>query len=94
MEKVVAAPSESTSFRSNLAGKYLTFALANEAYGVPVLKVREIITMLHITMVPQMPPYVKGVINLRGKVKGAVKSLLDIDKVIAADEIKPVAELF
>ena len=65
MEKVVAAPSESTSFRSNLAGKYLTFALANEAYGVPVLKVREIITMLHITMVPQMPPYVKGVINLR-----------------------------
>jgi len=94
MEKVVAAPSESTSFRSNLAGKYLTFALANEGYGVPVLKVHEIITMLHITMVPQMPPYVKGVINLRGKVKGAVKSLLDIDKVIAADKIKPVAELF
>lgn len=171
MEKVAAASSESTSFRSNLAGKYLTFALANEAYGVPVLKVREIITMLHITMVPQMPPYVKGVINLRGKVipvidlrsklglpcaeitdsncivvvqismpagevkhiglivdaveevanvaaediepapdfggsiqieyilgmakvKGAVKSLLDIDKVIAADEIKPVTELF
>jgi chemotaxis signal transduction protein len=52
MEKVVAAPSESTSFRSNLAGKYLTFALANEGYGVPVLKVHEIITMLHITMVP------------------------------------------
>jgi purine-binding chemotaxis protein CheW len=53
---------------ARLAGKYLTFSLANEAYGIPVLKVREIITMLHITMVPQMPPYVKGVINLRGKV--------------------------
>jgi len=49
-------------------GKYLTFSLAEESYGVPVLKVREIITMLHITTVPQMPPYVKGVINLRGKV--------------------------
>lgn len=51
-----------------LVGKYLTFSLADESYGVPVLKVREIITMLHITTVPQMPPYVKGVINLRGKV--------------------------
>lgn len=51
-----------------LPGKYLTFSLAEESYGVPVLKVREIITMLHITKVPQMPPYVKGVINLRGKV--------------------------
>jgi len=54
--------------QSPLAGKYLTFTLASEAYGVPVLKVREIITMLHITAVPQMPPHVKGVINLRGKV--------------------------
>ena len=50
------------------AGKYLTFKLTSESYGVPVLKVREIITMLPITAVPQMPPHVKGVINLRGKV--------------------------
>lgn len=154
---------------SRFSGKYLTFSLADEAYGIPVLKVREIITMLHITMVPQMPPYVKGVINLRGKVipvidlrtklglpaieiretncivvvqlsvpggdtkhvglivdaveevanvaaediepapdfggaveveyllgmakiKGQVKSLLDIEKVIAAEEIRPLAE--
>ena len=53
---------------ARLAGKYLTFTLADEAYGVPVLKVREIITMLPITSVPQMPRHVKGVINLRGKV--------------------------
>jgi purine-binding chemotaxis protein CheW len=156
---------------SSLAGKYLTFGLADEAYGIPVLKVREIITMLHITSVPQMPRHVKGVINLRGKVipvidlriklgleetplsenscivvvqlsmpggeikniglivdsveevanvaaedlepapdfggsinveyllgmakiKGSVKSLLDIDKVIKAEEIKPAAETF
>lgn len=59
---------DSTQQGAALAGKFLTFSLAEESYGVPVLKVREIITMLHITTVPQMPPYVKGVINLRGKV--------------------------
>jgi purine-binding chemotaxis protein CheW len=53
---------------SSLAGKYLTFALGAEEYGLPVLKVREIIKMLDITQVPQVPPHVKGVINLRGKV--------------------------
>jgi purine-binding chemotaxis protein CheW len=50
------------------AGKYLTFALAQEEYGLPVLKVREIIKMMDITGVPQVPGHVKGVINLRGKV--------------------------
>ncbi|MDO8834659.1 MAG: chemotaxis protein CheW [Vicinamibacterales bacterium] len=49
-------------------GKYLTFSLAAEEYGVPVLKVREIIKMMDITVVPQVPHYVRGVINLRGKV--------------------------
>ncbi|HWC60335.1 MAG TPA: chemotaxis protein CheW [Verrucomicrobiae bacterium] len=51
-----------------LAGKYLTFALDNESYGIEVLKVREIIRITNITMVPQMPAYVRGVINLRGKI--------------------------
>ena len=51
-----------------LAGKYLTFALGDEEYGLPVLKVREIIKMMDITAVPQVPRHVKGVINLRGKV--------------------------
>ncbi|HEV8319908.1 MAG TPA: chemotaxis protein CheW [Vicinamibacterales bacterium] len=50
------------------AGKYLIFALAEEEYGVPVLKVREIVRMMDITTVPHMPPHVRGVINLRGKV--------------------------
>ena len=50
------------------AGKYLTFALADESYGLPVLKVREIITLMDVTPVPRVPAYVKGVINLRGKV--------------------------
>ena len=49
-------------------GKYLTFALAHEEYGLEILKVREIIGYMEITAVPQMPHYVKGVINLRGQV--------------------------
>ena len=53
---------------SALAGKYLTIALDNESYGIAVLKVREIIRMQKITPVPQMPDFVKGVINLRGRV--------------------------
>jgi purine-binding chemotaxis protein CheW len=50
------------------AGKYLTFQLANEEFGIRVLKVREIMGLLDITAVPQTPSHVKGVINLRGKV--------------------------
>jgi purine-binding chemotaxis protein CheW len=50
------------------AGKYLLFALGAEEFGTEVLKVREIMGIQDITTVPQVPPYVKGVINLRGKV--------------------------
>jgi purine-binding chemotaxis protein CheW len=60
-----SAPSNA---KSTLAGKYLTVVLDNEAYGIGVLKVREIIRMQKITPVPQMPAFVKGVINLRGRV--------------------------
>lgn len=49
-------------------GKYLTFSLAGEEYGIGILKVKEIIGMMSITVVPQTPSYIKGVINLRGKV--------------------------
>ncbi len=49
-------------------GKYLTFRLADEEYGIAILKVREIIGLMDITHVPKMPHYVRGVINLRGKV--------------------------
>jgi len=50
------------------AAKYLTVLLASEAYGIAVLKVREIIRLQKITPLPQTPTYVKGVINLRGRV--------------------------
>lgn len=49
-------------------GKYLTFALAHEEYGLEILKVREIIGYMEITAIPQTPHHVKGVINLRGQV--------------------------
>jgi len=49
-------------------GKYLTFTLADEEYGIGILKVKEIIGMMAITSVPRTPDFVKGVINLRGKV--------------------------
>ncbi|MFO7715047.1 chemotaxis protein CheW [Desulfosarcina sp.] len=49
-------------------GKYLTFSLSEEEYGIGILKIKEIIGMMAITSVPQTPPFVKGVINLRGKV--------------------------
>src|SRR5215510_16001597 len=53
---------------NELAGKYLTFVLGEGEYGVAVRKVREIIKLPPITAVPQVAPWVKGVINLRGKV--------------------------
>ncbi len=49
-------------------GKYLTFTMAEEEYGIGILKIKEIIGMMAITTVPQTPDFVKGVINLRGKV--------------------------
>lgn len=49
-------------------GKYLTFSLAGEEYGIGILKVKEIIGMMPVTSIPQAPYFIKGVINLRGKV--------------------------
>jgi len=60
--------SVSASATQSRAGKYLTFFLAGEEYGLEILKVSEIIGMQPITRVPRMPEFVRGVINLRGKV--------------------------
>lgn len=54
--------------QQTLAGKYLTFSLSSERYGLEILKVQEIIGITNITRVPKCPPYIKGVINLRGKI--------------------------
>ena len=64
-----AAVAESRDVRSHSReGKYLTFSMADEEYGIGILKVKEIIGIIAITAIPQTPPHVKGVINLRGKV--------------------------
>ncbi len=60
--------STETKSTSRLTGKYLTFNLSAESYGIDVLKVREIIRLAVITPVPQMPAHIRGVINLRGKI--------------------------
>ncbi len=59
---------EVTSRRSDLGGKYLTFFLAKEEYGLMILKVQEIIGLMPVTQVPRVPDYVLGIINLRGRV--------------------------
>ncbi len=53
---------------AHFAGKYLTFALSKEAYGIEILKVQEIIGVPSITRVPKCPSYLKGIINLRGRI--------------------------
>ena len=53
---------------TDCSGKYLSFALGNENYGLEILRVREIIGFMEIVAIPQMPGHVKGVINLRGQV--------------------------
>lgn len=68
---VVAEPVEGAVGESKLkgfAGKYLTVSLAGEEYGLPVLQVREIIKIVDIRPMPQMPSHVRGVVNLRGRV--------------------------
>jgi purine-binding chemotaxis protein CheW len=62
-----------------LAGKYLTFVLADEEYGLEILKVREIMGVMDITAVPRTPDFVKGVINLRGKVIPVIDLRLKFD---------------
>src|SRR3954470_21919315 len=71
------------------AGKYLTFMLGKENYGIPVLKVREIIRVCDITQVPRMPQYIKGVINLRGKIIPVVDlcARFDLAQIDTADRL-------
>jgi purine-binding chemotaxis protein CheW len=68
MPSAVLTQNEAPAQADARAGKYLTFRLAEEEFGIRVLKVREIMGIQEITAVPQTPAHVKGVINLRGKV--------------------------
>lgn len=68
MTEETAIIDQAVSVMNDRDGKYLTFALAEEEYGIGILKIKEIIGMMPITTVPQTPDFVKGVVNLRGKV--------------------------
>jgi purine-binding chemotaxis protein CheW len=68
MAEVAETMDQAVKVMAEREGKYLTFTLAGEDYGIGILKIKEIIGMLPITSVPQTPDFVKGVINLRGKV--------------------------
>ena len=61
-------PKNAGKERANTASKYMTFKLAKEEYGIEILKVRELIGLLEITRVPRAKSYIRGLINLRGKV--------------------------
>jgi len=68
MSEVTKTMDQAVKAMADREGKYLTFSLADEEYGIGILKIKEIIGMMPITTVPQTPEFVKGVINLRGKV--------------------------
>jgi len=80
----MAATAEINKKIANLAGKYLTFRLAEEEYGLEILKVQEIIQMQSVTRIPRTPDYVRGVINLRGK----VIPVIELRKKFGFDSVK------
>lgn len=74
--------------RRSKAGKYLTFSLAGEEYGLEILKVRQVSDLVDITVVPRLPPYIKGVISSQGKVIPVV----DLRLRLGIEETPPTPE--
>ncbi len=76
---------QKVSFGDALKGKYMTFKLAEEAYGLGILKVKEIIGYMDITKVPKTENFMRGIINLRGK----VIPVIDLRLKFGMEEIEP-----
>ena len=87
-ETSTAAASEQQGSLRAATGKYMTFKLADEEYGLEILRVRELIRLMEITEVPRTADHVRGVINLRGKVFPVVdlRKLFGMDAVEATDQ--------
>jgi purine-binding chemotaxis protein CheW len=83
MSELAERMDQAVKVMANQEGKYLTFTLAEEEYGIGILKIKEIIGMMSITSVPRTPDFVKGVINLRGQVIPVV----DLRRRFGMDEI-------
>jgi purine-binding chemotaxis protein CheW len=79
---------EVSGLAAALAGKYMTFKLAREEYALEILKVREIIGLMEITHVPRTEEFVRGVINLRGRVIPVIDLRLKfgMERVVATDQ--------
>jgi purine-binding chemotaxis protein CheW len=86
MTTAVTGPTEAAI--ASRGGKYLTFALGKEEYGLEILRVREIIGYMDITAIPRTPGYVKGVINLRGQVISVIdlRAKFDMEPAQRTDE--------
>ncbi len=71
-----------------LSGKFLTFILGNENYAFPILKVQEIIGQMSITRVPKTPSFMRGIINLRGKVVPVIdlRARFNLDKTLGNEK--------
>lgn len=67
MSTTLTAPATATQ-TGFAAGKFLSFQLSKEEYGIAILKVREIIGMVDVTPLPRTPDFVRGVVNLRGRI--------------------------
>ena len=72
----------------SIGGKHLTFLLCEEEYGIEILKVREIVGLMDVTTVPQTDSYIKGVVNLRGK----VIPVIDLRLKFSMQEAEPTQE--
>ncbi len=68
-----------------LAGKYMTFQVADEIYGVGILEVREIVGLMKITHMPRAPRFLRGVVNLRGRIIPILDLRLQLGHPAAAD---------
>lgn len=88
MKPALTTTAEEMNTNQPAIQKFLTFYLAGEEYGIEILKVQEIIGLLPITRVPQTPPFIRGVINLRGK----VISVVDLRLKFGMEEIDATSE--
>ncbi len=88
VEHLVRENQLETEITIQRGGKFLTFFLEKEEYGLEILKVREIIGMMDITPVPRTPEFIRGVINLRGKVIPIVdlRSKFSMEQIEQTDE--------
>ncbi len=88
LKRKIEEPGRELSVGEQLAGKYMTFKLAREEYGLEILKVREIIGLMEITRIPRTREFIRGVINLRGKVIPVIDLRLkfEMERSVATDQ--------